>query len=106
MRYLNLILIALLLTACAERIQPPVQAGEVRQLPPIEWHVVDAIELRKAYVDAGMPITANDRLYGFTGKRGDTVVVYTLPPQRVDDAATLTLGHEVLHVALGDYHKP
>ena len=28
-----------------------------------------------------------------------------LRPRRVDDEGTLTLGHEVLHCMLGDYHR-
>lgn len=46
-----------------------------------------------------------DRLHGFAGYADDgTAVVYTLPPQSVDDAVACTLGHEVMHVALGEHH--
>lgn len=68
------------LAGCAPGIDPAPQPGQVYQLPAIEWHVVDRDELRRVYVAAGMP------------------------PPRVDDAATLTLGHELLRVALGRYH--
>lgn len=30
--------------------------------------------------------------------------IYTVEPTRRDDAATLTLGHELLHAVLGQYH--
>ncbi len=93
------------LAGCAQSIDPAPQPGQVYQLPAIEWHVVDRYELRRVYVDAGMPLAEGDRLHGFAGVNGEgRTVIYTLPPARVDDAATLTLGHELLHVALGRYH--
>lgn len=53
-----------------------------------------------------MPIGERGRPHGFAGYADDgTAVVYTLPPNRVDDAVTCTLGHEVMHVALGEYHR-
>lgn len=81
------------------------QPGENIQLPPIEWRVRDRAGLEAAYVNSNMRITKGDRLSGFAGWDGDKAVVYTLPPARVDDAATLTLGHEVMHVAMGSYHS-
>ena len=98
---------ALLLCACGgERINPQPIAGQVHQLPPIEWRVVDRAELTRVYREAGMPLSQGDRLHGFAGRLPDgRMVIYTLPPTRVDDAATLTLGHEVAHVALGSYHR-
>ncbi len=93
------------LAGCAPGIDPAPQPGQVYQLPAIEWHVVDLDELRRVYATAGMPLAAGDKLHGFAGVDGaGRPVIYTLPPARVDDAATLTLGHELLHVALGRYH--
>lgn len=93
------------LTGCAQSIDPAPQPGQVYQLPAIEWHVVDRDELRRVYAAAGMPLAEGDKLHGFAGVDGaGRPVIYTLPPTRVDDAATLTLGHELLHVALGSYH--
>lgn len=104
---LLLLLAALLLTACTgERIEPAPTAGQVYELPPINWHVVDRVTLERVYTEAGMKLGDRDKLQGFTGVDAQGhVVIYTLPPQHVDDAPTLTVGHEVLHVALGDYHK-
>jgi len=31
--------------------------------------------------------------------------IVTYKPQRLDDEATLTLGHELMHCLYGDYHK-
>lgn len=100
-----LLLICLLLTACGERIDPAPQPGERHQIA-VEWRVVDRPALEQVYRDAGMPLGERDRLHGFAGRLPDgRAVVYTLPPERVDDAATCTLGHEILHITHGDYHR-
>lgn len=62
--------------------------------------------LEQAYRDAGMPITDRDNLQGFAGYTDSgRAVVYTLPPRTVTDPVACALGHEVMHIALGDYHK-
>lgn len=106
MMRLSIAAVVLFLSGCGERIDPAPHPGQVYQLPPIEWRVVDRAELERVYRDAGMPLAKGDQLHGFVGRlpNGRTVI-YTLPPTRVDDAATLTLGHEVAHVALGSYHR-
>lgn len=106
--------IAALLTACGEPVQGAPEGGDTIQLPPIEWRVRDRVALEQAYRESGMDIgsvrrgqhTVRDRLHGFTGHTATGErVIYTLPPQRVDDAVACTIGHEIMHVALGDYHK-
>lgn len=73
-------------------------------LPPIRWYVVDTEEELRKY--AGDQVAEHGSLAGFAGVLPDgTNVVVTLRPKRVDDDATTTLGHEVMHVALGDYHR-
>lgn len=95
-----------LLTACGESVQGAPEPGENIALPPIEWRVRDRVALEQAYRESGMHIGERDRLHGFAGYADDgTAVVYTLPPSRVDDAVTCTLGHEVMHLALGEYHR-
>jgi hypothetical protein len=63
---------------------------------------IDLRELRQNYRH-GFSILKTDRQ---TGAR--TCEIY-LPsakrPAEVDDAATLSLGHELLHCMLGDYHR-
>lgn len=106
MRHTLLIAAMFLVVGCGERIDPQPAAGQVYHLPPIEWRVVDRAELTRVYREAGMPLNQGDRLHGFAGRLPDgRMVIYTLPPARVDDTATLTLGHEVLHLAIGSYHK-
>lgn len=105
MKQLLIILLAVTLVACGERVQGAPESGAVVQLPPIEWRVVDRAELEAVYRNSGQELADGDRLSGFAGYRNGQAVVYTLPPRTVDDAATCTLGHEVMHVALGSYHR-
>lgn len=100
-------ILAPLLAACSgERIQGAPQPGETIDLPPMQWRVVDRQTLRARYVEYGMSLDRGDRLSGFVGTTADgRVVIYSLPPVHVDDHATMTIGHEVLHVAVGDYHR-
>lgn len=72
----------------------------------MKWPVIATLALLTACGESGMPIGERDRLHGFAGYSDDgTAVVYTLPPNRVDDAVICTLGHEVMHLALGEYHR-
>ena len=94
------------LTGCGEKIDNSPQPGEQVQIPAIEWRVVDRQGLLHAYQSNGMRLEQGQQLEGFAGITADgRHVVYTLTPRTVDDAATCTLGHEVMHVALGDFHK-
>lgn len=98
--------IAALLTACGEPVQDAPEGGDNIALPPIEWRVRDRVELEQAYRESGMELDERDRLHGFAGYADDgTAVVYTLPPQRVDDAVACTIGHEIMHIAIGKYHR-
>lgn len=106
----RIILAALIvaLAACAERVTPTtgsVEAGADNQLPPIVWRIRDQAELERIYREAGRTIQQGQQLHGFSARQGDVIVVYTLPPRNVDDQVTTTLGHEVMHVALGDFHR-
>lgn len=102
-----------LLAGCGEKIDSAPRPGDRLTLPEIEWRVVDQKTLEAVYVNSGMEVrevqqghlTRKDRLSGFVGRDGDTWVLYSLAPQRVDDAATCVLGHEVLHTVLGNYHR-
>lgn len=97
--------VVLAMTGCGGPVQNPPQPGQTVALPPIEWRVRDREGLEAAYRNSGQALTDHDRLHGFAGRDGGTAVVYTLPPRRVDDAVACTLGHEVMHVALGSYHR-
>lgn len=104
MRFLALLFLVILAAGCGEKVTPEPRPGDVHHLPPMEWRVVDRDTLRAVYQNSGMALTDKDQLQGFVGTRDGRWVVYTLPPKRVNDTETCTLGHEVMHVALGDYH--
>lgn len=98
--------ILLVLTGCGEKIENSPQPGERVHIPAIEWRVVDRQGLIHAYQSNGMRLEQGQQLEGFAGITADgRHVVYTIQPRTVDDAATCTLWHEVLHVVLGKYHK-
>ena len=105
MRLILATFILILLTACAERIDNAPQPGDVIHLPPIEWRVVDQPTLEAVYRASGMEIGEKQNLHGFAGTRDGHAVIYTLAPRSVDDSVTRTVGHEVMHIALGEYHK-
>lgn len=103
MRTLILAAFALLLSACAEKVDAPASAYEV---PAFEWRIRTNDELRAIYANSGMALRDEQRLHGFVGVAADgRRVVYTTRPKRVDDAVACTLGHEVMHLALGNYHR-
>lgn len=105
MNKLILVGIVVALTACGEKIQDAPQPGDKITLPSIEWRVRDRMELEAVYRNSGQHIGERDRLHGFAGYDGDQAVIYTLPPRRVDDGVACTIGHEVMHIALGQYHN-
>lgn len=79
-----------------------VSTGELVNLQAKYGASIDRRELRQDYRH-GFTIMKRDRE---TGAR--TCEIY-LPnakrPTEVDDEATLSLGHELLHCMLGDYHR-
>ena len=94
---------AALLPGCAEKIDAPADAYAV---PAFEWRIRTNEQLRATYANSGMQLRDDQRLHGFVGIAPDgRQVVYTTRPKRVDDAVACTLGHEVMHLALGDYHR-
>lgn len=101
----------LLLAACGEKVINPPAAGTVIHVPAFEWHVMEPKDYIRAYENAGMvgPVRADlpeGKLLGFAGYLEDgTLVVVTPPPRYVDDEVTTTLGHEVLHLVLGEFHR-
>ena len=111
MRLLVLIcMIALFLPACREEIQPSrgsVTPGTSHEIPAFEWRIVDREQMLEAYQRAGAAVPDGSKLEGFVAANKETgkLIVYTPPPVGVDGNVTTTLGHEVMHMALGDYHR-
>lgn len=103
MRTLILTLVLLFLMGCSEKIEVP---GERHDLA-FQWRIVDREEMLAVYMNSGEEVPEGGDLDGFVGRDPGTDgwVVYTTRPTRLDDRATCTLGHEVLHIVAGDYHK-
>ena len=103
MRHLRASVLLVLLTAgCGERIQNAPQPGDSYYVC-VTWQVHTPESLTAAYSAIQPPPPG--RLVGFASRRGDAHTIHTLAPTRVDDDAVTTLGHELLHVVLGEYHK-
>lgn len=104
-------LIALAVIASCQpmrRVEPQVASGVRFTVPSFEWRVLDEETLQKQCRDYTKPLLRDTHKFvGCVGWNLDTgrKVVYTLPPKYVDGPETMTLGHEVMHVALGDFHK-
>ncbi len=102
-----LAVLAIALTGCVEKVQNAPQPGDRYELPPITWYVVDKETLASEYQRFGMEIPEGHEIRGFVGTRHSDgkQVIYSLPPKYVNDESTRDLGHELLHIAIGDYHK-
>lgn len=103
-----LLTLCLTLAGCTggEKVQGAPAPGDVVQIAAVEWRVVDQATLVRLYTESGMDLRKEDKLEGFTARDlvSGRLVIYTTPPRVVDDQVTCTVGHEMLHVALGDYH--
>lgn len=104
MKYVIILFLVLVLAGCYRSIDPQPEIGDIYAIPEIEWRVVGRDELIAVYENSGQTIRSGEELHGFMGYRDGKPVIYTLAPKTVDDQVTLTLGHEVLHVVLGEYH--
>ena len=103
MRIITAIGVALLLAGCAEKIEVP---ADDYAIPAFEWRIRSDQHMRAVYANSGQRLEDGHRLTGFVGRAPDgRHVVYTGRPQRLDDQVACTLGHEVMHLALGDYHR-
>lgn len=77
-----------------------------QMVPSFELRTVSTqAEMQTLYRKYGGKVCNGCRVQGFTATFGDGhKVVFIMPPKKVNDANTTTLGHEVLHVVLGNYH--
>jgi hypothetical protein len=71
----------------------------------VEVKMVDQKTLYSLYEKYGKKVPTNGNLKGFAGRGEDgRCVIFITPVKKVDDDATLTLGHELLHCMWGNYH--
>lgn len=100
-------MVSLVLFGCAKQPDPVFpQAGEIHEVPSFTWVILNEKVLRDTYLAYGGTLPKDGKLTGFTARDRVTGAhyVYSLPVRNVDDEGTLVLGHEVLHIILGDYH--
>lgn len=99
----------LFLVACTEKIVPEygsIEPGANVSVGPIELRIRSEEELQRIYKQAGKSIPERHELRAFIGRDLNTgrTVLYSPPPQRVDDYVTCSIGHEFMHAAYGSYH--
>lgn len=92
------------LAACADKVQGAPTAGEAIHVDAFEWRIVDQQQMRELHAINDIALDAHQVPKGLAGRKDGRAIIYTLPPGRVDDETALTLGHEVMHIALGKYH--
>ena len=98
-----IILAAALLAGCGEKVSAPADSYAI---PEFEWRIRSAEDLRAVYANSGEVLGKDQVIEGFVGTDAHgRDVIYTKRPKTVDDAVACTLGHEVMHLALGDYHR-
>jgi len=106
-------LICLLQSALAQRIAPTIDITSLR-LEIIWVEHAELVRIRNRYersansVREGALGVSRNRVHGFSILRrrddGYTCELYVVKPKSVNDSATWTLGHELLHCLLGSYH--
>lgn len=96
-----------LLAACApEQVAGAPAAGDDVPVSGFIWRVRDAETMAAEHRAAtGQQVMPEWNLQGYAGTINGVPMVTTLPPRYVDDDVACTLGHEVMHLALGDYHS-
>lgn len=104
--------LAALLVACgagAADVHPTLDLAEVRL--EIRWVEAEAEmnRLRRQFGRPPIDTVIRSELAGFSvlGKRDGAYVclIFARRPTVVDDRLTVTLGHELLHCLLGEYHR-
>lgn len=105
-RALLVFALAVLLAACGEKIQGVPDYGTNQTLPPIEIRWRTRAEIERVYAQNGHTLKEGYGLGGLMGyDQNGKAIIYAPIPTNVNDKATCTLGHEVLHVAWGPYHS-
>jgi len=102
------VIVMIALTGCSggERVAKAPVAGSNIAIPKFEWRVRTEQELQEIHSLNGIELSAGQTAEGLQGTDPNgTVVIYTGVPVHVDDSVACTLGHEVMHIALGKYHK-
>lgn len=106
---LNTALIALALgfalAACGEPVQNAPKAGDDIKVDGFTWRVRSADTIAAEYAGAGKVAGPGWAVDAYAGTLNGKPIVTTQAPRVVDDAVACSLGHEVMHLAIGDYHR-
>jgi hypothetical protein len=106
MKTLAIVLLVAALVGCGDRVQNSPAEGSNITIPQFEWRVRSGHGLQEIHALNGIELHAGQIAEGLQGTDpSGTVVIYTRSPVRVDDSVACTLGHEVMHIALGKYHR-
>lgn len=104
-----LLLSLLILAGCKEsgdKVMGAPTPGTDLPVASFIWKVRTPEQLETIYITNGEVLSEMETVDGFVGKDPlGNYVVYTASPKFVDDEVTCTLGHEVMHIALGDFHS-
>lgn len=98
-------LATLALSACAEKVQNAPAAGADVSVDAFTWRVRSPEQINAEYRAAGKDPGPGNAVAGYIGTLNGATIITTQPPRHVDDSIACTLGHEVMHAALGDYHE-
>lgn len=93
------------LAACGEPVQNAPKAGDDITVEGFTWRVRSAETITAEYAGAGKDAGPGLAVDAYVGTLNGSPIVTTQPPRVVDDAVACSLGHEVMHLAIGDYHR-
>lgn len=99
-----LVAVLFLSAGCAEKIQDAPKAGTATLVQQFEWRVINREQMVELHRLNGITLKPNEVPLGMQGYKDGKAIIYTLPPKTVDDDVATTLGHEVMHIAMGKYH--
>ena len=109
MKKMFVFVLLVLMVGCdsGEPVKNAPKMGDHIELPPIVWKIRTEKQMTEIRENSLGPTNHKVRVLGLVGVNQDTgrVEVITGVPRYVDDQVACTLGHEIMHVALGDFHK-
>ena len=94
-----------LLVGCGEKVRGAPDVGTATLVQQFEWRVINRAQMVELHRLNGIHLKPNEVPLGMQGYKDGKAIIYTLPPKTVDDDVATTLGHEVMHIAMGKYHE-
>lgn len=94
-----------ILTGCGEPVIKAPKAGDDIAVPAFTWRVRSDQQIATEYRAAGKDPGEGRAVDAYIGRVNGAPAITTRPPLYVDDGVACSLGHEVMHAAIGDYHR-